>query len=76
MVGGTLHIVIFRADLIVTANLNVVPVTGSKPGNTGYMLASFREYCTAPLRKILKTARQYREQNHALDTWNICYSSK
>ncbi|KAE9373509.1 hypothetical protein N431DRAFT_465795 [Stipitochalara longipes BDJ] len=25
----------------VTANLNVVPVTNSKPGNTGYMLASF-----------------------------------
>jgi hypothetical protein len=25
-------------------NLNVVPVTNSTPGNTGYMLAAFREY--------------------------------
>jgi hypothetical protein len=52
------HIVVFRADFLVTANLNVVPVTGSKPGNTGYMLASFREYCTAPsIRKLLRTTQ-------------------
>jgi hypothetical protein len=28
---------------IASANLQDVPVTGSQPGNTGYMLASFRK---------------------------------
>lgn len=58
-----------------TANLKVVPVTGKQPGNTGYMLASFRKYSLIhALVAIAKVCRQYTKRNPTPPARHGCYS--
>jgi hypothetical protein len=49
-------VVLSNRNLLATQNLLDVPVTGSQPGNTGYMLASFRKLNIFTLGKTSLTA--------------------